>query len=236
MTTTTCKALGLAVLLLAGANPAGSAERVHKLADFPEERVEIKRWMKTHDWKSKRNSPRDFRIQSGRMHLVSDDDSVLIGTQKGMPLDPALWPRIRFRLRVDRNPEGTDLTKKSGDDAAFRIYVAFDEGGGLISPPNTIAYTWTEDLAPEALIQSPHYKRLHYMSIGQGLTSELSDANEDGWITVERDLLADYRRVFGGKQVPDLVGFMVKCDSNNTETSASAWLADLELVAPAPSR
>jgi hypothetical protein len=224
----------LALLLLVSASPLAQKERVRPLADFPEERTEIREWMKRHEWKSKRNSPRRFELEGGRLHLVSEDDSVLIGTDHGLPLDPAVWPRLRFRLRVDEVPTGAKLAKKSGDDAAFRNYVAFDEGGGWLSPPNTIAYTWTENLAPETLVKSAHYKRLRYLSLGQGVTTGAEDS-EDGWITIERNLLADYRRVFGKEDgpVPDLVGFMLKCDSNDTGTSASAWLADLEFVAAA---
>lgn len=224
-------ALGLLTLL--GLVPQ-ETEKVRKLADFPAERTEIRSWMKLHGWKSKRNSPRKFVLEEERLHLVSDDDSVLIGTEEGLPLDPATWPRLRFRLQVDEVPSGSDLTKKSGDDAAFRIYVAFDEGGGWLSPPNTIAYTWTEDLAPETLVQSAHYGRVRYLSIGRGLTTG-ENAKDDGWITVERDLVADYHRVFDVEgKVPDLVGFMLKCDTNDTGSSASAWLMELELVASAP--
>ena len=225
-----------ALLLFVSANLLAPGSRVRPLADFPQQRMEIREWMKLHGWKSKRNSPRRFWLADGRMHLVSRDDSVLIGTRKGLPLDPEAWPRLRLRLRVDEIPTGTQLSKKSGDDAAFRVYVAFDRGGGLFSPPNTIAYTWSENLAPETLVQSAHYKRLRYLSIGRGVTTGEHGADSDGWVTVERNLLEDYRRVFGedGGEVPDLVGIMLKCDSNNTGTAASAWLADLELVSAEP--
>jgi len=221
-----------ALLLLVSALPLAPLERVRPLADFPQERTEIRKWMKRHEWKSKRNSPRRFELGDGCMHLVSRDDSVLIGTRKGLPLDPQAWPQLRFRLRVDAVPTGTDLSRKSGDDAAFRLYVAFDRGGGLFSPPNTIGYTWTEDLEPETVLRSPHFKRLRYLSIGQGVTTGEDAGDTDGWVTVERNLLEDYRGVFGQEDgaVPDFVGFMVKCDSNDSGTAASAWLADLELV------
>lgn len=215
------------LLLVAAASLQQPTERTRPIVDLPKEQVDIQAWMKRNKWKSKRNSPRRFTLGEGRLHLVSDDDSVLIGTQKGLPLDPDAFPRLRLRLRVDKVPTGTRLAKKSGDDAAFRLYVAFDEGGGLFSPPNTIAYTWTENLAPETIVQSAHYKRLRYLSIGKGVTKD--------WVTIERDLRADYRRVFGKKgEVPDIVGFMLKCDSNDSETSASAWLEKAELVRPIP--
>lgn len=232
-------AWALALLLLTGAPRQTPAVKVRPLADFPEARTEIGKWMKLHGWKSQRNSPRRWELGDGRLHLVSDDDSVLIGTEAGLPLDPANWPRLRFRLRVDRVPIGTDLSEKSGDDAAFRLYVAFDEGGSWLSPPDTIAYTWSEDLEPGTLVHSPHYTRLHYLSIGKGVTTSVTDgsaadpdgADPDGWVTIERDLLVDYRRVFGERaEVPDVVGIMLKCDSNDSATAASAWLADLALL------
>jgi hypothetical protein len=222
-----------ALLLVAGTSLLGAGERTHPLAEFPRERTEIGSWMKRHGWKSKRNDPRRFELADGRLHLVSEDDSVLIGTREGLPVDPRAWPRLRFRLRVDRVPTGTDLAKKSGDDAALRVYVGFDEGGTWVTPPNTIAYAWTEDLAPETLVRSAHYRRLRYLSIGKGVTTATAD--DEGWVTIERDLGQDYRRVFGEEgEVPDVVGIMLKCDSNNTGTSASAWLADLALLPPRP--
>lgn len=212
------------------ANGAAPAERVRPLVELPDAPEPIEDWMKRHGWASKRHSPRRFELGQGRLHLVSGDDSVLIGTREGFPIDPRRWPRLRFRLRVDEVPTGADLSRKRGDDAAFRVYVAFDRGGTWISPPDTIAYTWTAGLAPETVVRSPHYKRLRYLSVGRGVTTDLDG---DGWVTVERDLLADYARVFGRDDVPELVGFMLKCDTNNTGTRASAWLEALELVAPA---
>ena len=222
--------ISIATLLFAtGLQLSDPRERTRPLAEFPRERTEIRAWMEQHGWKSRRGSPHRFHLEGGRLRLVSRDDSVLIGTEEGMPLDPEEWPRLRFRLRVDRVPTETNLAEKSGDDAAFRLYVAFDEGGGLFSPPNTIAYTWTEDLEPETLVHSAHFRRLRYLSVGRGVTT--GDPETDGWITVERDLSADYRRVFGQQgEVPDLVGIMLKCDSNDTQTSGSAWLEGLELV------
>ena len=145
--------------IVAGASLLATDVPTRPLAELPRERVEVRAWMKRHGWKSKRHDPGRFELEGRRLHLVSEDDSVLIGTKRGFPIDPAVWPRLRFRLRVDQVPTGTELAEKSGDDAAFRLYVAFDEGGGLFSPPNTIAYTWTADLAPGTLLRSAHFPR-----------------------------------------------------------------------------
>ena len=157
------------LLLLVGAGwqePGRPEETTRPLVELPRERVEIRAWMKRHGWKSKRNSPKRFEVGEGRLRLVSRDDSVLIGTQEGLPLDPEDWPRLRFRLRVDEVPTETDLARKSGDDAAFRIYVAFDEGGGWFRPPNTLAYIWTEGPRPRRLHAEVRQQRHGHVRVG----------------------------------------------------------------------
>lgn len=239
-------------LLLAAplaAEEAPPPEKTLPLASFPQDPMPIKKWLDDNGWESKRNDPRRFEVGGGRLHMVSEKDSVMIGTERGFPVKVTEWPRARFRLRIGKTPVGTDLAKKSGDDAAFRLYVAFERGGGLFSPPNTLAYTWTEKTDGEAVIRSPHFGNLRYLSIGKGVPAaedkkegekksagkdEKDAANPDGWMTVERNVAADYRLAFPDDkgEVPDLKGVMLKCDSNDTGTSAEAWVSTVELLAP----
>lgn len=211
---------------------------VRHLIDFPSERVEIKEWMKHHGWRSKINNPHRFEMGNGHLRLVSVNDSVLIGTERGFPINVHEWPRLLIRLRVVQNPRNTDFANRSGDDAAFRLYVAFDRGKGLFHPPHTIAYAWTEKVKPGTLVNSPFFKQVRYLSIGTGLTADEGDkagkAAEHSWVTLERNLLKDYQLAFPDeqKEVPSLVGIMLKCDSNNTKSYAESWLSELTLLAP----
>lgn len=231
--------------------PSTTAMPVKPLVTFPVEAIEITEWMTQQQWKSKRHNPRRFEVGKRRLRLVSQDDSIMIGTTHGLPIDPHAWPRLRLRLRVTKTPTRTDNAKKSGDDAAFRVYVAFDRGKGLFGPPHTVVYVWTENVEAETLIPSPYFrKKLRYLSIGRGVTvtpgyetqrakarAPRGDGRQDdtGWVTIERDLLRDYRLAFptDTQPVPMVGGIMLKCDSNNTGTSAEAWLATLELLPPA---
>lgn len=196
------------------------------LAPFPQELTGIYDWMGANGWESKRNDPGRWEIAEGRLHMVSDYDSVLIGTERGFPRDTKTWSKLSFKVRVAKVPKGTDLSRKSGDDAAFRVYVGFDRGGGIFSPPNTIAYTWTENVPAGKSTRSAYGKRLHYLSIGMGPTGE-------SWVTVKRDMLADYRRLFPkDRSIPPIKAVLIKCDTNNTGGSAEAWLSDLKLSSP----
>jgi len=206
-------------------------EKVRPLLVLPKEAVNIKNWMKVHGWKTQRGNPRHFRVESNRLCMMSSGDSVAIGLDRGFPLQPGKWPRIRFRILIESIPTGTDFSRTSGDDAAFRLFVAFDRNGGWFHPPNTIAYTWTETAKAGRVFQSPHFKQLHYLSIGKGVPGKMPDG-KGKWITIERDLRKDYHLVFPGdkKGVPALKGILLKCDSNNTGTSAKVWVNLVELV------
>lgn len=211
----------LSAVVLLGFEAAGRPEDAPvPLATFPSQALEFSAWMRAQGWQSKRDEPRGCEVGGGILHLLSGGNSVLIGTERGFPRDVRRTPILRLRLKVGSVPRGTDLTRKSGDDAALRVYIVFDKGGGLFTPPNTIAYTWTEKEDAGTMIQSEHFSNLLYISLGKGATPA------DEWVVVERDLAADHRRAFpADAQLPRLKALMVKCDSNNTQTSAESWLS-----------
>jgi hypothetical protein len=209
------------------------ASRVRRLLVLPRKPTNIRDWMKAHGWETQRGDPEHFRVDAKRLFMVSRKDSVAIGLRRGFPFDPAKWPRIRVTFRVLRLPERTDLTRKSGDDAAFRLFVAFDRDKGWFHPPHTIAYAWTGNVVPGRVIQSAHFDNVRYLSIGRG-APEREEDGQPKWITIERDLAADYRKVFATAKepVPAIKGILLKCDSNNTATAAAAEVARVELMAP----
>lgn len=201
------------------------AARSAPLLSFPSGKTDFSSWMKAGGWQSKRDQPRDWEIADGALNLVSVGNSVLIATARGFPLEPGPAPRLRVTLKVKTVPRGADLSHKSGDDAAFRVYLAFDQGGGLIKPSNTLAYAWTEKDDAGTLIRSAYFSNLYYISLGKGPT------RQDQWTVVERDLAADYRRAFPKEAaLPRLKALLLKCDSNDTKTSAESKLYEIELI------
>ena len=225
-----------AALLLGASQPIVADTYLHGLfrITFPQESMPIEQWMRAHQWESRRHEPQYFEVGRGHMRLVSKGDSVMIGTTRGMPLRSQHWPRLRLRLQIIKNPTGTNNAEKSGDDSAFRLYVAFNRDKILFGPPHTIVYVWTERTEANTFIESPYFsEQMRYLSIGKGTTGSAT-TNAGGWVTIERDLVADYRKSFptDEKDVPDVGGILLKCDSNNTDTSAEALLASIEFLAP----
>lgn len=220
-----CAAFSLLLALCIGRVGAQEmSPTIIPLVFFPDAAQEFSAWMRAGGWQSKRNVPRGWEADGDGLRLRSDDNSVLIATKKGFPLDINRTPILHLRLRVLDVPRGTDLSRKSGDDAALRVYAAFDRGGGMFTPPNTIGYTWTEKDDAGTLIASAHFSNLHYISLGKGPTPG------DEWVVVERDLAADYRLAFpGDRDLPRLGGLGLKCDANDTRTSAEALLSAVEV-------
>jgi len=187
--------------------------------------------METHGWERQRGRPHRFRVDQHRLLMVSQDDSVAIGLTRGFPIEPKTWPRVRFKIRIEVLPQGIDLTRKGGDDAAFRLFVAFDRSGGWFSPPHTLAYAWTERTPAGRVIQSAHFDNVRYLSVGCGSPPREEDGVA-GWVVIERDLAADYRKAFpeAPAPVPPISGILLKCDSNNTGTTARAAVAEVVLL------
>jgi hypothetical protein len=201
-----------------------AAENRKPLVTFPERAVPIKKWLRANGWESKRHSPSRFVVGGGSLNLVSKSDSVMIGTQNGFPFDPSRWRTLRMVVKVDEVPTGTDLTKKSGDDAALRIYLAFGEAKGFLSPPLSLAFAWTEAVAVGTVVKSPHYDHVKSVSVGRGKTA-------GKWVTVERDIAVDFKRAFPGQDLLPCTGIMLKCDSNNTKTAARSCVRAIDVLA-----
>jgi hypothetical protein len=62
------------------------------------------------------------------------------------------------------------------------------------------------------------------------LVVESGTARLGRWLSYERDVAADYRRVFG-EEPGRLIGLAIMTDSDNTGTQAQALYRDVDLVA-----
>lgn len=162
------------------------------------------------------------------------------GLIRRLDLDASAAPVLRWRWKVAGTlPEG-DARKKSGDDYAARVYVTFRYDPEKASPgmhfmysvakrlhgeypPHAgINYIWANRLPKGASVPSPYTDRSVMVAVRSG------DGEAGRWMTEERDILEDYRRLFG-QEPPPLAGIAVMTDSDNTGGTADAWYADIAL-------
>lgn len=187
--------------------------------------------------------------QHSRYELVTEDGTKVVradtdGGASGMitrlDLQPGDALILRWRWKVSNVFEQGDAREKSGDDYPARIYVAFKfqpEKAGFFErakrktvevlfgeslPGNALNYIWANSLPEGETVPNPYTEKTMMVAVNSG------DERVGEWVTVERDIVADYRRAFG-EAPPPLVGIAIMSDSDNTGESATAWYGDISL-------
>lgn len=153
-----------------------------------------------------------YAWEAPALHAVADRSaSGLIHRYEGKVEDR---PILRWRWKVAGALPGGDETRKSGDDYAARVYVVFGR--------RAINYIWANKLPKGASTPNPYTKRVMMVAVRSG------DAEAGRWLSEERDVLADYRALFG-KEPPPYEGIAVMTDADDTGGRAEAWYADITL-------
>jgi hypothetical protein len=161
-----------------------------------------------------------------------------------VPLDEQ--PVLAWRWKVERVVKGADLNRRESDDFAARVYVFFDipeeelplgarvKSGlarllhGEELPTAALCYVWDNRHAPGTTAWNPYTDRVRTVVVDSG------EARAGEWVSVRRDLEADFRAAFGAqwrKPVPALTGIAAGNDTDQTGESATAWFADFRLEA-----
>lgn len=135
--------------------------------------------------------------------------------------DPKRYPRLAWRWKVENILQKGDETRKTGDDYAARVYVIFPHW--FTPKTRSINYIWANKLPKGEFVPNPFLSNAVMLAVqsGGGRVGE--------WINEERDVVADYRRIFG--EEPPLVGAVaIMTDTDNTGEAAVAYYDDLRLL------
>lgn len=160
-------------------------------------------------------------------------------------LDIPAATTLSWRWKVDHSVAKADLSKKSGDDFAARLYVFFDVPRSRLSwmqrvklslasrsighaiPTAALCYVWDNrhpvgTIAPNA-----------YTNLVRTIVLQSGNAQAGTWQLEKRDLAADFRAAFG-RAAPRVTGIALASDTDNTGAHVTAWFGDLTLT-PDPS-
>lgn len=189
--------------------------------------------------------------QHTHYELVTDEGAQVVRAQTDggasgliarLDLQPTDSLILRWRWKVSNVFERGDARQKSGDDYPARIYVAFEfqpDKAGFFErarrkaaevlfdeslPGNALNYIWANTLPENSMVPNPYTDKTMMVAVNSG--RELAGK----WVTVERDIVEDYRQAFG-EAPPPLVGIAIMSDSDNTGESATAWYGDITLSA-----
>lgn len=152
------------------------------------------------------------------------------GTASGLVFkliyDLSEWPVLAWRWKVAGSIPGGDERFTDGDDYAARVYVVFPHW--FFPRTRSINYIWANRLPRGAAAPNPFTANTMMLAVESG--ADLAGA----WLEERRNVLADYRRLFG-EEPPAAAAIAIMTDSDNTGSSAEAWYDDLRLERPAPS-
>jgi len=126
-------------------------------------------------------------------------------------------PVISWRWRVEKFPDKKlpeNLETREEDDFAARIYVIFT--ASFFTNSKVLEYIWARDLGAGTVGTSPYSENIKMMVLKSG------PAKEGEWFDEERDIAADYKKMFGKSPEYDIgaVAFMTNTEHTGTEAVA----------------
>jgi len=166
--------------------------------------------------------------------LRAESNAAASALYRRLDLDPVAYPRLTWRWKVQSVLVKGDARRKEGDDYAARLYVAFKYEParatvwekakygayrlvyGVDPPVAVLNYIWDNRLAPGTTLHNAYTDRAKMIVLRSGPT-------EVGrWMTESRNVLDDYRRLFGAEP-PRIAGVAVMTDTDDTGEHAVAW-------------
>ena len=200
--------------ILLYAHPASASQRL-VVADFSagmDEKGIPSGWeLKERSGKADISIVREGSLHALRLRIIDTSFSL----QKPVDVSPRDYPVFTWKWKVTRIPEGGDFRKRTADDQAAQLFLAF-------SNSNIIVYIW-DSSAPQGLTEdawAPPFLTIKAVVVRSG-------HYETGkWITENRNVYEDYRNIFG-EEPPQIAGLRIQINSQHTETSCESFFADI---------
>lgn len=164
------------------------------------------------------------------------------GLRCAVHIDPADFGHLQFSWRVSKVPAQANVAAAEHDDCPARLILAF--GGddtrlplrdrlfyeqvelftGQRLPYATLMYVWDGGhQAPESVHRNHRTARIQYLTVESG------PQRAGRWLHYQRDVVADYRRVFGEAPGP-VIGVGVLTDADALKLDLEAWYGDITLA------
>jgi hypothetical protein len=177
-----------------------------------------------HDW----GSPKyDFTvIQDGdkrALLLKSDNDSSSIS--KEIKVDVKQYPILEWTWKVVALPPGGHARKAQTDDEAAQLYVTFPRFPTTVRS-RIIGYIWDSTEPAGASFQSAKVSSVHFIVVRSG------SADLGKWITENRNVLEDFKKIYGESPSEPAGGITLSINSQNTGTRAESFFGKILFKKP----
>ena len=191
----------------------------------------------------KGEKPTSYRIAAvaGRTAIEARVDGSMSLLLRPVTVNLAEKPVLCWRWFVDGPVQKADMMRKSGDDYAARVYIAFDMPDSALSgstkmklkiarsmfgrsvPDAAVVYVW-DNRQPVGTA-----RRSAYTDRSQLVVADSGSARAGTWVNKRADVAADFARAFGNKPGKP-VQLAVASDGDNTKSKGRAAFADIHFV------
>jgi hypothetical protein len=152
------------------------------------------------------------------LHADAQGTSVQIGLEKKWSIQDL--PVMEWRWRAIQFPNNTDERKKGTNDSVLGLYILFGSAPFF----QAIKYVWSDTLSVGMSFDSPFSSRVRLVVV------ETGRALAGKWVVERRNVLADYRRLFNARNVPDPTGIAVLTDADNTNSRAVGDYGEIDIL------
>jgi hypothetical protein len=156
----------------------------------------------------------------GRTVVKAHSSRAASGLIKKVKLDAETYPVLAWSWKVEHTLKREDVTRKSGDDFAARIYIVFPRT--FFWQTRTIVYVWAASLPRDSWAFSPYTSRAAIVAV------ETGDGKAGQWVSEERNYCEDYRKIFG-EEPPDPGAIAIMTDTDDTRDEVTAYYGDIFL-------
>ncbi len=234
------RSLLLVLLLPAPVTPAQPSAQIEAGRFSPSSIAEAlpQDWQPLFFSKIARHSEYSLVEDAGTVVIKAVSEQSASGLTRPISIDPAAYPVIRWRWKVNNILQKGDVTRRDGDDYPARIYISFvfdpDRAGywarlehkaaqllrGGDVPYRAISYIWGSGSPAGTMVANAYTDRVMMFVVQSG------PDNVQQWVMQERDVYADYKKAFG--EEPTMIsGVAIMTDTDNTRESAVAWYGDI---------
>ena len=209
-------------------------------------------WMSTSDWRhqtflGKRQTEYRAASKLGRDALVASASHSMSVMRRTFRIEPKLLGSVRFSWLAHSVPSTGDVSEREFDDAPLRVVLSFEGDRSKFSAKNhmlselaltltgeelpyaTLMYVWCNKRQAGEIITNPRTDRIRKIVLESG------SKNLGQWLDYERDIRADFIKAFG-EEPGALTGIALMTDTDNTQSTATAWYGPVSFTALPPSK
>jgi len=181
------------------------------------------------------------RETDGEPIIIASSDNSISTVTTPLTADPAIFQYVEWEWKIESVLPSGDMTKKDGDDFAARVYVTFDYDPSNLGfgerikynlyktftsfeiPLRSLNYVWGNE--PDEVGDTgpnPFSDWVQYVVVKSG------NDKAGEWHTEKRNILEDYRMVYG-EDPPAISGITIMTDSDNTGESTKAYFGEITI-------